>query len=96
MAKTAGELKSSSTRWTRRLPPRRRAGNAGEARRQIAKGLALLAGTPWTPALDFQNSLVIRSERTIADSAALYTRAAGADLQAAIDLTRPRGARVRS
>ena len=37
-------------------------------RRQIAKGIALLNKETWTPALDFRNSLVLRADRTVADS----------------------------
>jgi len=37
----------------------------GVARHRRAEGPALLAGDAWTPALVCQNSLVIRSERTV-------------------------------
>jgi len=94
MAKPQGELKEQLDAVDKEIAAAARAGNAGEARRQIAKGLALLAGTPWTPALDFQNSLVIRSERTIADSAALYTARLEQIYRPAIDLTPALAVRV--
>lgn len=47
-------------------------GHTGEVRRQIAKGLTLLDGRAWTPALDYQTSLVLRSERTVVDSSRPY------------------------
>jgi poly(3-hydroxybutyrate) depolymerase len=47
-------------------------GNLGEVRRQLAKGMTLLTGAPWTPAVDYQNSLVLRSERTVVDPSAPY------------------------
>ncbi len=47
-------------------------GQTSEVRRLLAKGLTLLDGQPWTPVLDLQHSLVLRSGRTIADSAQPY------------------------
>ena len=48
----------------------RQARRAAPAGRQ---GLPLLDGVAWTPALDFQNSLALRSERTMIDSSAPYS-----------------------
>ena len=73
---------------------RRVRANVGEARRQLAKGMALLAGTPWTPALDYQNSLVIRSERTIVDSSEPYAARLEQIYRPAIELTPALTARV--
>ena len=50
-----------------------RLGHTGEVRRQLAKGVTLLDGRPWTPALDVQTSLVLRAERTIVDASEPYT-----------------------
>ena len=50
----------------------RRAGNVGEQRRQIAKGMMLLDGQPWTPHADYRSSLALRSERTVIDSSVPY------------------------
>jgi poly(3-hydroxybutyrate) depolymerase len=44
-----------------------RFGRLGEARRLFAKGTALLKGTGWTDLDDFASSIVLRSDRLIAD-----------------------------
>jgi len=93
-ANPQGELKAQLDAVDRELTAAMRAGNAGEARRQLARGLALLAGTAWTPALDFQSSLVIRSERTIADSSVPYAARLEQIYRPAIDLTPALTARV--
>ncbi len=67
-----GELRARIDEVDKAIAAAFQTGNTGEARRQIAKGLVLLAGDAWTPALDFQNSLVLRSERTVIDSSQPY------------------------
>jgi poly(3-hydroxybutyrate) depolymerase len=67
-----GELKAQIDAVDKAIAAALQAGDKGEARRQIAKGLVLLAGDAWTPALDFKNSLVLRSERTVIDSSQPY------------------------
>ena len=49
--------------------------------------MALLDGTPWTPALDFQNSLALRSERTVVDSSVPYAMRLEQIYSPAIELT---------
>ncbi len=71
-AKPDGELKAQIDAVDRELAAAVQSGDMGEARRQIARGMALLSGSPWTPALDYQNSLVIRAERTVIDSSEPY------------------------
>src|SRR6188508_565853 len=71
-AKAEGELKAQIDDVDKAIAEARRTGNMGEVRRQIAKGLALLNKEAWTPQLDYRNSLVLRSERTVIDSAAPY------------------------
>jgi predicted esterase len=71
--KPDGELKAQIDAVDKEIAAANKQGRLGEVRRQIAKGLTLLDGTPWTPALDFQNSLALRSERTVADSSVPYT-----------------------
>ena len=66
--KTEGELKSQIDQIDKDLADAARAGRTGEQRRLIAKGLALLAGRPWTEADDFQASLVLRTSAVIIDS----------------------------
>lgn len=85
--KPEGELKTQIDAVDKELAAANRAGKTGEARRQIAKGLALLNGTAWTPALDFQNSLVLRSERTVVDSSATYALRLEQIYSPAIELT---------
>jgi len=70
--KPGGELKAQIDAVDREIAAANKQGRLGEVRRQIAKGLALLDGTPWTPQLDYQHSLALRSERTVADSSVPY------------------------
>ena len=63
-----GELKAQIDEIDRQLAEATRLGQNGEFRRLIAKGQTLLSGKPWTDDLDFTNSLVIRTERVVADS----------------------------
>lgn len=67
-----GELKAQVDAVDAAIAEATRLGQTGEVRRQIAKGLALLDGRAWTPALDYQTSLVLRSERTVVDSSRPY------------------------
>lgn len=71
-AKAEGELKAELDEVDKAIADARRAGNIGEMRRQLAKGMTLLAKEAWTPALDYRHSLVLRSERTVVDSSAPY------------------------
>jgi predicted esterase len=71
-AKPEGELKAQIDEVDKAIAEARRAGNAGELRRQFAKGLTLLRKEAWTPALDYRHSLVLRSERTVVDSSVPY------------------------
>ncbi len=82
-----GDLKAQIDAVDKELAAANRAGRTGEARRQIAKGLSLLNGTAWTPALDFQNSLVLRSERTVVDSSVTYALRLEQIYSPAIELT---------
>lgn len=71
--KPQGELKAQIDAVDKEIADAQRLGKLGELRRQVAKGLSLLDGVPWTPALDFQTSLALRSERTMIDSSAPYS-----------------------
>jgi len=71
-AKPDGDLKTQIDEVDKAIADARRTGNMGEVRRQIAKGLTVLNKEAWTPQLDYRNSLVLRSERTVIDSAAPY------------------------
>ena len=85
--KPDGELKAQIEAVDKEIAAANRAGRTGEVRRQIAKGMSLLDGTPWSPALDFQNSLALRSERTVVDSYATYALRLEQIYSPAIELT---------
>jgi poly(3-hydroxybutyrate) depolymerase len=93
-AKPDAELKAQIDAVDREIAAAVRLGDMGEARRQLARGMALLSGTPWTPALDYQNSLVIRSERTVIDSSEPYAARLEQIYKPAIELTPAITARV--
>jgi len=86
-AKPDGELKTEIDDVDKAIADARRTGNLGEVRRQIAKGLALLNKDAWTPQLDYRNSLVLRSERTVIDSAAPYAMRIEQIYRPSIDLS---------
>lgn len=67
-----GELKAQIDAVDQAIADATKRGQLGEVRRQIAKGLTLLDGKAWTPALDYQTSLALRTERTVADSSMPY------------------------
>lgn len=85
--KPQGELKAQIDAVDKDLGDATRAGRIGEVRRQVAKGLTLLDGNPWTPALDFQHSLALRSERTVIDSLVPYALRLEQIYSPSIDLT---------
>jgi poly(3-hydroxybutyrate) depolymerase len=89
-----GDLKTRIDEVDKAVAASLQAGDTGEARRQLAKGLVLLAGDAWTPALDFQNSLVLRSERTVIDSSQPYALRLEQIYEPSIDLTPAITARV--
>src|SRR5712691_5604171 len=63
--KPQGELKSQIDALDAQIAEATRLGGSGELRRLFAKGLSLLNGTPWTDALDYSRSLVIRTPRVV-------------------------------
>ena len=72
MVNPQGDLKSQVDAVDAAITEAVKSGNLGEVRRQLAKGTVLLTGGAWTPAADFQNSLVLRSDRTVVDSSMPY------------------------
>jgi len=68
-----GELKTQIDDVDRQIADATRVGKTGEVRRLIAKGQTLLNNRPWTPELDFSNSVVLRTDRVVADSSKPYT-----------------------
>ena len=69
----AGELKTQLDLLDAELADAARLGQTGESRRLLAKGNVLLAGNTWTDAVDYANSLVLRSDRVVVDPADRYT-----------------------
>jgi poly(3-hydroxybutyrate) depolymerase len=63
-----GELAATLGALEKELAEAVRLGKTGDARRLLAKGMALLAGETWSPQLDFARSLVLRTDHSIADS----------------------------
>ncbi len=63
-----GELKARIDSVDKAINDALGAGQMGELRRQLARGMALLDGQEWTSQLDFQASLVLRSEHTVIDA----------------------------
>src|SRR3989442_11878730 len=59
--KPEGELKAQIDALDAQIAEASRLGKSGELRRLFAKGVALLAGRPWTDAADFASSLVLRT-----------------------------------
>ena len=72
VAKPTGELAARLDSVDAAFIVANRAGNMGEARRQLAKGAALLAGRAWTDSADFSTSLLLRSDRVVIDSRQPY------------------------
>lgn len=68
-----GELKQKIDANDQALAEATRLGNIGEVRRLVAKGMTLLNGGAWTDALDFANSVALRSDHTFVDSSRPYT-----------------------
>jgi predicted esterase len=86
-AKAEGELKAQLDEVDKAIADARRSGNAGEIRRQLAKGFSLLNKEAWTPQFDYRSSLALRSERTVVDSSAPYALRLEQIYRPAIDLT---------
>jgi len=73
MVKPAGDLKASIDSVDRELAAANRIGKMSEVRRQLAKGLSLLANRPWTDVADFTGSLLLRTDRQVVESQRPYT-----------------------
>lgn len=64
-----GELKAQLDSLDRELQVASRFGQTGHMRRLLAKGNTLLAGRRWTDTTDYQTSLLLRTEQSLADPA---------------------------
>lgn len=82
-----GELKAQIDVVDKAIAGALRLGQTGEVRRQLARGMTLLDGQVWTPVLDYQSSLALRSERTVIDSSAIYALRLEQIYSPAIELT---------
>jgi poly(3-hydroxybutyrate) depolymerase len=71
-AAVSPEITSAAERLSADAAPLIRAGNTGDARRKLAEALATLLGRPWTPREDYAASLVLRTDMTVADTAAPF------------------------
>ena len=89
-----GELKATIDALDRDIAEAQRFGRTGELRRLYAKGLTLLAGTPWTDDLDFARSLVLRADRVIVDPIVPWLVRLEQIYESSIALERPPVARV--
>jgi hypothetical protein len=67
-----GELKAQIDALDAQIAEATRLGRSGELRRLFARGITLLSGRAWTAELDYANSLVLRTDHVIADSAKPY------------------------
>src|ERR1700688_4342182 len=63
--KPQGELKAQIDALDAQIAEASRLGRGGELRRLFAKGIALLAGRPWTDTAEYSNSLVLRTDRVV-------------------------------
>ena len=71
-ARPQGELKAQIDALDQQIADATRLGRTGELRRLFAKGNVLLAGRQWTDEIDYANSLVVRTDRVVADSSKPY------------------------
>src|ERR1051326_9604824 len=95
-AKPTAELKTQIDAIDAQIAEATRLGHTGELRRLIAKGNTLLSNRPWTDAVDFANSLVLRTDHVVADSAKPYPVRLEQIYQPAIALSQPPTAKDRT
>lgn len=89
-----GELKAQLDTLDAELVEATRLGQAGELRRLLAKGNVLLNGQAWTDVTEFSNSLVLRSDRVVADPAVTYTVRLEQIYRPGMEISSPLSARV--
>jgi poly(3-hydroxybutyrate) depolymerase len=70
--KPEGDLKAQIDLLDKEIADAMRLGQTSQVRRLLAKGTALLNGRTWTDADDFDQSLVLRTDRVFVDSSAPY------------------------
>jgi poly(3-hydroxybutyrate) depolymerase len=89
-----GALKAEIDEIDRQIAEATRLGQYAEVRRLIAKGQTRLSGREWTDALDYTNSLVIRTETVVADSGKAFSVRLEQIYRPAVELARPLTAHV--
>src|SRR6266508_692871 len=92
--KPQGELKAQIDALDAEIADAARLGRNGEVRRLYAKGITLLNGRAWTDALDYSTSLVLRTDRVVADSSRPYSVRLEQIYMPSISLERPLTAKV--
>jgi predicted esterase len=92
--KPTGELKAQIDEIDRQIAEASRFGRNAELRRLMAKGTSLLAGREWTDVLDYTNSVVLRTDHIVADSAKAYPVRLEQIYSPSIQLTRALSAHV--
>src|SRR5262245_51081622 len=92
--KPTGELKAQIDELDKQIAEATRLGKNAELRRLMAKGVTLLAGRPWTDVLDYTNSVVLRTDHIVADSAKPYPVRLEQIYSPSIELTRSLTAHV--
>jgi poly(3-hydroxybutyrate) depolymerase len=71
--KPQGELKAQIDALDAQIAEATRLGRSGELRRLFAKGINLLNGRSWTPEVEYMHSIVLRTDRVVADSTKPFT-----------------------
>src|SRR6266516_494894 len=71
--KPLGELKAQIDALDAQIAEASRAGRNGELRRLFAKGMSLLNNRPWTDAVEYAHSIVLRTDRVVVDSSKPYS-----------------------
>lgn len=92
--KPAGELKARLDAVDAEIAEALRLGQTAQVRRLIARGTALLANREWTAKDDFDQSLVLRTDRVFVDSALPYTVRLEQVYAPALQLSTPPAARA--
>jgi poly(3-hydroxybutyrate) depolymerase len=92
--KPDGDLKAHIEAIDREIAEATRLGRNSDLRRLFTKGFTLLTGQPWTLQADYNTSLVLRTDRVVADSLMPFVARLEQLYQPAIELTRSLGARV--
>jgi poly(3-hydroxybutyrate) depolymerase len=93
-ARPAGDLQAQIEAIDKELAEASRLGQTSQVRRLLARGTALLQGRTWTDADDYDQSLVLRTDRVFADSTVPYAVRLEQVYAPAIEITSTLSARV--